>query len=101
MAHQIRCVPKDSAAQSRMNMEIIFLLVGLALMAVGVLVIVSEVRDRRGTEPVPARVIGFSTAKSDNSKVSAFHTVAEYNGRDGRKYYVEGSVGSSVPLHAV
>lgn len=50
---------------------------------------------------MPARVIGFSTGKSDNSKVSAFHTVAEYNGRDGRKFYVEGSVGSSVPFHAV
>jgi Protein of unknown function (DUF3592) len=82
-------------------MEIVFLLVGLALMAVGVLVIVSEVRARRGTEPVPARVIGFSTGKSDSSKVTAFHTVVEYNGRDGCKYYVEGSVGSSVPFHAV
>jgi hypothetical protein len=33
--------------------------------------------------------------------MSSFHSVAEYVGHNGQTYYVEGSVGSSAPLHAV
>ena len=80
-------------------MEILFLLVGLPLMAVGILVVVSEARSRHGTQPVPGRVVGFSTGKDERSKES-FHTVAEYVA-GGHKYYIEGAVGSSVPLHTV
>jgi hypothetical protein len=82
-------------------MEIVLLLAGLALMAVGIGIIVVEVRSRRRTMPVRARVIGFSVGKSANPNMSPLHTVAEYVGLDGRKYYVEASTGSSAPLHAV
>ena len=81
-------------------MEIIFLIAGLALFSLGVAFIASEAKARRNTEPVRARVIGFSVGKSNSPNMASFHTVAEYIGR-GRKYYVEGSVGSSVPLHTV
>ena len=81
-------------------MEIIFLIIGLALFSLGVAFIASEAKARRDTESAKARVIGFSLGKSNNPNMPSFHTVAEYIGR-GRKYYVEGSVGSSVPLHAV
>ena len=82
-------------------MEIVFLLAGLALMALGIGMVVVEVRSRRSTKPVRARVIGFSVGKSANPNMSSLHTVAEYVGLDGRKYYVEASTGSSAPLHAV
>jgi hypothetical protein len=76
-------------------MEIVFLLAGLALMALGIGIIVVEVRSRRNTELVRARVIGFSVGKSANPNMSSLHTVAEYVGLDGRTYYVEASTGSS------
>lgn len=82
-------------------MEIIFLVIGVVLFAGGAAVIVSEAGARRDTQPVQARVIGFSLGKSNNPNMASFHTVAEYVGLNGRKYYIEGSVGSSVPLHAV
>jgi hypothetical protein len=82
-------------------MEIVFLLAGLALMALGIGIIVVEVRSRRNTELVRARVIGFSVGKSANPNMSSLHTVAEYVGLDGRTYYVEASTGSSAPLHTV
>ena len=82
-------------------MEIVFLLAGLALMAVGIGIIAVEVRSRRRAVPVRARVIGFSVGKSANPNMSPLHTVAEYVGLDGRKNYVEASTGSSAPLHAV
>ncbi len=81
-------------------MEIIFLLVGFALVAVGVAIIVFEVRSRHGTEAVNAQIIGFSNGRSNLNSFS-FHSVAEYIGPNGRQYYVEASVGSSTPLHAV
>jgi hypothetical protein len=81
--------------------EIIFFIVGLAFLGIGILIIASEAKDRRATEPVKARVIGFSHGRSNNPNLASFHSVAEYVGRDGRKYYVEGSVSSSDPLHAV
>ena len=82
-------------------MEIVFLLAGLAFIAIGIAIIVVEVRARQGTTPIRARVVGFSAGKGMNPNMSSFHTVAEYVGLDGRKYYVEGSVGSSSPLHAI
>src|SRR5439155_23019002 len=81
-------------------MEIIFLLVGTIFIGVGGAICLSDVMDRRGTDPVPARVIGFSTGRSDNPN-GHFHSVAQYRGSDGRNYYIEGSIGSSVPLHNV
>jgi len=80
-------------------MEIIFLLVGLVFIATGTAVIVSELKTRAGAQSVAGQIIGFSTGK--NSIKASFRSVAEFVGPDGRKYYVEGSVGSSVPLHAV
>jgi len=82
-------------------MEIIFLLVGLACMTIGFLIVFLEARGRRGMQAMDARVIGFSTGRSNNRNSQSFHSVAEYVGPDGRTYYVEGAVGSSVPLHSV
>jgi len=81
--------------------EIVFLLAGLALISIGIAIIVVEVRARQGTTPILARVVGFSAGKGTNPNMSSFHPVAEYVGLNGHKYYVEGSVGSSSPLHAI
>jgi len=81
-------------------MEILFLFVGLAFLAVGVAVVVSEARARRGTVPVPGEVVGFSNAKSAAGAPS-YRAVASYVGPDGRTRYVESSVGSSAPLASV
>ena len=80
-------------------MEIIFLLVGLVFMAAGTAIIVSELKARVGAPSVSGQIVGFSTGK--NSIKASFRSVAEFVDPAGRKYYVEGSVGSSVPLHAV
>jgi hypothetical protein len=82
-------------------MEIVFLLVGLILIAGGAVIIRSEVQARRGTQAIAARVIGFSTGRHNRPTAPSFHSIAEYVGLDGRTYYVEGGVGSSVPLHVV
>jgi hypothetical protein len=81
--------------------EVIFLIAGLGLIGVGFAIVASEAKARRGTEPFQALVIGFSHGKSSTANVASFHSIAEYVGRNGRKYYVEGAVGSSVPLHSV
>jgi len=82
-------------------MEILFLLVGLIFIAIGVVIVFSEVQARRGTQPVRARVTGFSTGRATTERIPSFYSVAQYTGPDGREYYVEGVVGSSAPLHAV
>src|SRR6266404_3911511 len=82
-------------------MEILFLLVGLIFIAIGVVIVFSEVQARRGTQPVRARVTGFSTGRATTERIPSFHSVAQYLGPDGRTYYVEGAVGSSAPLHVV
>jgi len=81
--------------------EILFLLVGLVFLAFGVAIVLFEARSRRGAWAVPAEVIGFSTGKGVGSGAPSYHPVAEYAGMDGRKRYLEGSVGSSSPLGAV
>jgi hypothetical protein len=81
--------------------EILFLLVGLVFVAFGAAVVISEVRARRGAWAVPGEVIGFSTGKAGGSGTRSYYAVAEYVGMDGRKRYLEGSVGSSSPLGAV
>lgn len=82
-------------------MEILFLLVGLVFVAIGVAVVVGEVRARLGASEVSGEVIGFSTGKSGATGAGTYHTVAAYPGLDGRKRFVESSVGSSVPLAEV
>ena len=82
-------------------MEILFLLVGLIFIAIGVVIVFSEVQARRGTQPVRARVTGFSTGRATTERIPSFYSVAQYTGPDGREYYIEGAVGSSTPLHAV
>jgi uncharacterized protein DUF3592 len=81
-------------------MEIIFLLVGALFIAVGGVIIFSELQARSGTQSVRGVVIGFSKGRN-NSNGFSFHSVAEYIGLNGSKYFAEGSVGSSVPLHKV
>ena len=81
-------------------MEVIFLLAGLVFIAVGVGIVLAELHERRGMQPTRARVIGFSTGRSKPNGPS-FYSVAQYAGPDGCNYYVEGVVGSSVPLHNV
>jgi len=80
-------------------MEILFLFVGLAFVGVGLLIIASETRNRRGTVEVKGTVIGFSTSAA--SEETSLHAVAEYPGPDGRTRYVEAAVGSTSPLNAV
>jgi len=82
-------------------MEIILLIIGLILVALGIAVILSEAKARRDKQAFQARVIGFSLGKSNNPNMPSFHPVVEYVGRNGRKYFVEGTVGSSVPLQSV
>ncbi len=83
------------------EVEIILLFVGIILIAAGVAIISHEVHARRGTQSVTAQVVGFSRGTAKNPNKESFHSVAEYIGPNGGKYYVEGSVGSSVPLHAI
>ena len=78
------------------DMEIVFLLAGLPFVAIGALMVVSEVKARRNAVPAPGRVVGFSL-KQQGSGEDSFHTVAEFVGADGRRRYVESVVGSSVP----
>jgi hypothetical protein len=81
--------------------QILFLLVGLAFVAVGVAIVISEVRARSGAWAVPGEVIGFSTGKGGASGGTSYYPVAAYAGTDGQTRYVEGSVGSSSLLGAV
>jgi hypothetical protein len=83
------------------DMEILFFLVGLLFIAFGVLVLIAEVRTRRGACEVHGEVVGFSTAESGASGGRHFHPVAQYAGLDGANRYIEGSVGSSSPLGSV
>jgi len=95
------CLFDECRGRTIANVEIIFLIIGMALLGVGSAIILSEVRARRGSTPVQGRVIGFSIGKSRNQNLSSYHTVAEFIAQNGGKYYIEGSVGSSVPLHKV
>jgi Sec-independent protein translocase protein TatA len=81
-------------------MEILFLFVGLVFVGVGLLIIASETRNRRGAVEVRGSVIGFSTSANSEGEAS-LHAVAEYPGPDGRRRYVEAAVGSASPLNAV
>jgi hypothetical protein len=83
------------------RMEIAFLLAGVAFAAVGVGIIFFEIRARRGTQSVRAQIVGFSLGPIAKLNHRSYYSVAEYVGSDGRRYYVQGPVGSSVPLHAV
>ena len=67
-------------------MEILFLLVGLIFIAIGVVIVFSEVQARRGTQPVRARVTGFSTGRATTERIPSFYSVAQYTGPDGREY---------------
>jgi hypothetical protein len=78
-------------------MEIAFLLAGLPFLAIGVLIVLSEARTRRGAVEVPAQLVGFSLGASASGGPS-FHAVARYAGLDGQSRYLESSVGSSSPL---
>ncbi len=81
-------------------MEIVFLLVGLAFVAIGVAIVFSELRSRQGAVQVRGELIGFSTGASASGGPS-YCAVARYAGFDGQTRYVESSVGSSVPLGSV
>jgi hypothetical protein len=74
--------------------EIVFLFAGLPFVAVGILIVTSELRAQRGSYPRRGTVIGFSKGQRDGY----FHTVAQYVGPDGATRYVESAVGSSAPL---
>jgi hypothetical protein len=82
-------------------MEVVFLLAGLVLVSIGCAIVWSELNARRNTEPMTGRVVGFSTSHRSKPASPSFHSVARYKGTDGRTYYIEGSIGSSVPLHSV
>jgi hypothetical protein len=79
-------------------MQIAFLYIGLLFAALGIALLVSEVKARIGATLVAGRVVGFSNG---NGKSSSYYAVAEYEGPDGVRRYVESSVGSSSPLGGV
>jgi Protein of unknown function (DUF3592) len=100
--HSLRDRRSGEFAEKRISwpffsVEIVFLFAGLPFVAVGIVVIASELGARRGAWPVPATVIGFSTGERDGY----YHSVAEYVGPDGVTRYIEGSLGSSAPLASV
>jgi hypothetical protein len=76
--------------------EILFLFAGLPFVAIGILIIVWEMRGRAGGVAAPATIVGYSTDSSGD-----YHSVAEYVGIDGVHRYVESSVGASAPLGSV
>jgi hypothetical protein len=82
-------------------MEIVFLLVGSVFVVIGLAIVYSEIKARRGTQRAIGNVIGYSTGPKRDRVTASFYSVAEYIGLDGRKRYIESSVGSSAPLHAV
>jgi hypothetical protein len=81
-------------------MQIVFLLTGLALFAVGAALAFAELKARAGALEVAAELVGYST-RSGASGGSYFHAVARYAGLDGEPRYLEASVGSSSPLGRV
>src|SRR5262245_28244947 len=82
-------------------MEIVFLLAGSVFLIIGLAIVFSEIKARRGTQPASGTVIGYSTGPKRDRVTASFYSVAEFIGLDGRKRYIESSVGSSAPLHAV
>jgi hypothetical protein len=82
-------------------MEIVFLLAGSVFVVIGLAIVYSEIKARRGTQRAIGKVIGYSTGPKRDRVTASFYSVAEYIGLDGRKRYIESSVGSSAPLHAV
>jgi hypothetical protein len=82
-------------------MQIVFLLAGSAFAAVGFAIIYSEIKARSGTQPTNGTVIGYSTGPKRDRVSASFYSVAEFIGLDGRKRYIESSVGSSAPLHGI
>src|SRR5215813_12023322 len=82
-------------------MEIAFLIAGSLFTAIGLAIVFSEIKARRGTQAVSGTVIGYSTGPKRDRVSTSFYSIAEYIGWDGRKRYIESSVGSSAPLHTV
>jgi len=82
-------------------MELLFLLIGLFLIALGAAAAWSEIRARLKATSVKGRVVGFSTSHRNKPQSPSFHSVAQYVGPDGRTYYIVSSLGSSAPLHRV
>ena len=83
-------------------MQIVFLLVGLAFVAIGVLVIAQDARMRSGALEVPGELVGFSRGpRGSQPSDGSFYAVARYSGPDGQTRYLEASVGSSAPLGAI
>ena len=76
-------------------MEVVLLPFGFCCFVLGAAVIYSELRARLGRMAVLAHVVGWS------SRGSSFNSVAQYSAPNSGTYYVESSVGSSIPLHAV
>jgi Protein of unknown function (DUF3592) len=83
------------------DMEVVFLLAGLILAVIGGAITFCEFRAWRGTQVATGTVIGFSTGTGRNGINTYFYSVAEFIGPDGRKRYVESSVGATAPIHTV
>jgi hypothetical protein len=78
-------------------MEILFLWGGLVFVAVGALIILSELKVRKGALRTPGRIAGFSLSK-DSSGEKSFHAVITFSGLDGCQRYLVSQVGSSSPI---
>jgi hypothetical protein len=82
-------------------MEVIFLLVGLAFIALGIAIAFVEIRSRLHAKAVTGHVVGYSTSHRNKPQSPSFHSVAQYVGLDGRTYYIVSGTGSSAPLQRV
>ena len=97
-------------------MEIVFLLVGLLLLALGGAVLRSEVQARRGREAVSARIIGFSTGREkpislevlrnlgrrqrdSTDGASTYAAVVEYSDHQGQNRTFVDSFSSNPPTY--
>ncbi|HEV8337139.1 MAG TPA: DUF3592 domain-containing protein [Candidatus Polarisedimenticolia bacterium] len=80
-------------------MHILFLWVGIPFIAVGALIVLGEMKARRGAIAVRGRVVGFSSQPGDSG--NSYHVVAEYEGLDGRGRLIESAIGCSVPISRV
>src|SRR5262249_18262252 len=78
-------------------MEIAFLWVGLVFVAVGALIIYSELKAREGARRTPGRIAGFSVSTDPPGEMS-LHAVIAFSVLDGRHRYLVSPIGSSFPL---
>lgn len=82
-------------------MAILFLYIGALLAALGLFIIGSQLKARRGSVRVHGKVVGFSTQDEKSSNGLNYRTVVEYRGLDYQQRYAESPISSSAPLNLI